>query len=138
MNANSLKNLRPYQPGQSGFAGRKHQLPEDLRGIKSLSRLEVTKLISRYARMTADEITIVLEERKVSILELAFCSIFINSLEKGDFTRIAFLIEQSVGKVPNSVQDDEDDVEREQLAKLSLKEILHLASNNINPETKED
>ncbi len=124
-------NLKPWPKGVSGNPGGKAKIPEHLRGILSLTQLEVTKLISKYARMSFSEVLSTLEAGKVSVLELAFCSIFKESIEKGDFQRVAFLLERSIGKVPMIMDDQEDDEERKALAAIPLKELLNRIQQNI-------
>ncbi len=126
---NSLKNLRPWPPGVSGNGGKgRNPVPEELRGIRSLTQGEVTKLISKYARMSQDEIELHLELKNVPVLELGFCSIFKKSIELGDFTRISFLLDRCIGKVK---EIEPEETEREELAKLSLNELLTLVKNNL-------
>ncbi len=130
---NSLKNLKMWQPGQSGYAGIRvgSKLPAELRAINSLTQLETTKLISKYARMNYGEISLLLEKKTIPILELAFCSIFKESVDKGDFTRLAFLLDRSIGKVPQIIEDDEDSEERERLKKMTLQELLIVAQTKL-------
>ncbi len=135
MHANSLKNLKPWQPGQSGYAGRGNKLPENLRGISSLTQLEITKLISKYARMNVDELSAAKEE-KLSVLELAFISIFEKSMEDGDFSRLAFLLDRCIGKAPTVVEDGEASEELDELKKLSLNQLVKLVQSNL-PEATE-
>lgn len=129
---NSLKNLKPFQPGVSGNPkGRPRGIPDELMAIKSLSHLEITKLISKYARMTAPEMEEVIQNNKLSMLELSFCSMFKKSIELGDFTRISFLLDRCIGKVKEVLEDDETQEERERLKKLSLNELLTLVQSNM-------
>ena len=134
MHANSLKNLKPWRPGQSGYAGHA-KIPAELRAIKSLTQLEVTKLISKYARMSSLELSVALERKDLPILELAFISIFQKSVEDGDFTRIAFLLDRCIGKVKEVVEDEEERAEREELSKIPLQDLLKLVQSNL-PEDK--
>lgn len=125
-----------FKPGVSGNPSGGTKLPEELRGIRSLTKLEVTKVISKYARMTADEIELHIEERKIPILELAFCKMFMQSLKHGDYSRIAFLLDRSLGKVKEVEEDSEEHLEREELKKLSLNELISIVKTNI-PEIPE-
>jgi hypothetical protein len=125
-----------YKPGQSGFTGGGRRLPDNLRGINSLTPLEVTKLISKYARMGYGEVALILQEKKVTVLELAFCSIFMESIKKGDFARISFLLDRACGKVPVMIDDDENILERERLSQIPLNELIELAQKKF-PTTPE-
>lgn len=125
------ENLKPFPKGVSGNPGGFTKLREDLRGIKSLTQLEVCKLVSKYARSTRLE----LDDRKLDpatpALELAIASIFLESIKKGDFMRLGFLLDRAIGKVPEMIEDDEVKDEREELQKLSMKELLTLVKTNL-------
>ncbi len=124
-------NLKPWPKGVSGNPGGKAKIPEALRGILSLTQLEVTKLISKYARMSYEEISTILLNKSGTVLELAVCSIFVESIEKGDFARVGFLLERSVGKVKDIEDDSEDQSARAELAKIPLKELLLRIQENL-------
>lgn len=134
MHPNSLKNLRMYPPGVSGRTGRK--LPDDLLAIKSLTQLESAKLISKYARMDFETLVSLVKTKKLPVIEMAIASIFCESISKGDFMRLSFLLDRCIGKVTTIIEDDEDKEEREQLQKLSLNELLTLVKENL-PDTSE-
>ena len=128
MHPNSLKNLKPYPPGVSGYANRGSKLPPELRGIASLTQTEVTKIISKYARMTKKELEETTEIEDKPALEVAICQIFLKSIKFGDFTRLSFLLDRCIGKV-KEIEPDEND--REELQKLSLNELLALVKDNL-------
>ncbi len=134
-NSASLKNLRPWVKGQSGNPGGVPQLPPELKAIKSLTQIEITKLISKFARMSPSQMFVAMKDPNNSIIELTICSIFQQSLEKGDFTRLSFLLDRCVGKVRDVVEDDESLDERQELQKLSMKELLTLVKDNLPEET---
>lgn len=141
MHPNSAKNLRMFKPGVSGNpSGRaKKPLPETLRGVDSLTGMEVVKLISKYARMTQDEMAAAVDSKKLSVLELTFVSIFSKSIELGDFSRVSFLLDRCIGKVKDIVEDEDDEYthEREKLKQLSLSELLELVKAKTNlPESE--
>jgi hypothetical protein len=132
---NSLKNLIPYKPGQSGNVHRGVGMtPEYLKHIKSVSYIEAVKLISKYARMSYEELQATLEAKTAPVLELSIASIFSNSIRRGDFARLNFLLDRCIGKVKEE-QVDENST-RDELRKLSLNELMSIVKTNL-PETPE-
>lgn len=131
----SLKNLRHWQPGQSGNPGGRPKLPDSLIGIKSLTPLEVNRTISKYARMTRAELDVSANE-KLCALDLAIISVFNKSIKYGDYLRLAFLLDRCIGRVTEMVEDDEVREEREKLGKMSMNELLTLVKDNL-PDTPE-
>lgn len=124
-----------WPKGVSGNPGGRPKLPEELRLIKALSQNEVCRMISKYARMDMDTLEAHLERRDIPVIDLAMCSIFKESVEKGDFTRLAFLLDRAIGKVKDIIDDDDTQSEREKLKQLSLNELLALVKTNL-PESE--
>ena len=127
----NISNLRPWPKGQSGNPGGKLKLPEALRNIRHLTPIELCKIVSKYARMKRKELQIAVEDQDTPMIDLAIASIFAQSAKNGDYQRLAFLLDRTVGKVPDMIEDDEDRSEREELAKLSLNELLTLVKTNF-------
>lgn len=130
-----VEHLTPWKPGQSGNPGGNPKLPDALRAIKSLSVKEVNKLISKYARLSMVQLKAAQEDKKVSVIELCIAAIFARCMEYGDYTRLNFLLERAIGKVPIAVEDDEDRAARKDIEELSDQELLRLAKEKI-PELK--
>jgi hypothetical protein len=81
--------------------------------------------------MKRKELQIAVEDQDTPMIDLAIASIFAQSAKNGDYQRLAFLLDRAVGKVPDMIEDDEDRSEREELAKLSLNELLTLVKTNF-------
>lgn len=133
---NSLKNLKPFAKGVSGYTGgRQRFLPEDLKGITSLTQFQVNKLISKYAQMVLASLKEKLQDPATPVLELAVASIFEKSIRKGDFSRLAFLLDRCIGRVPDIIEDEEDLDSRVEISRLSMNELLTLVKT-IPPPTE--
>lgn len=132
MHPNSLKNLKLFQPGTSGNPRGTVKLPEELKAIKSLSQLEVTKLISKYARMNRDELIDAKNNPAIAVIDLTVISIFAKSIELGDFTRLSFLLDRCCGKVKDIIEDEESRQEREQLEQLTLQQLYDLVKPSFD------
>ncbi len=115
----------PWKPGQSGNPSGRPKLPEHLRAIASLTQDEVTKLVSKYARMTRDELQAAVSSTTTPMLEISIASIFAQAAKHGDFSRLAFLLDRAIGKVKDvQVADDE-------LAGKTTAELLELVKQKM-------
>ncbi len=81
--------------------------------------------------MTGDEIMIVAASGKTPVIELAITNIFLHSIKNGDYARLAFLLEQALGKVPTSAVTDEEAQARRELQELSDHELIKLVKAKL-------
>jgi len=114
-----------YKPGQSGNITGRPKLPEHLRGIASLTQDEVTKLVSKYARMTREELQAAVASTTTPMVEIAIAAIFAQAAKHGDFARLAFLLDRAIGKVKVV---EESDQALQDLAAKSTQELLELVA----------
>ncbi len=131
MNQNSLKNLKPWPKGQSGNTKGRPGLPEELKGIASLTHQEVCKRISRLARMTVSELDSMMANPKLSIIERNIGAIFLESICHGDQSKLSFLLDRAIGKIKEVIPDVEEESVQDELKKLSLSELLTLVRENL-------
>lgn len=125
------QHLRSWRPGQSGNPTGRPAIPEYLRAIKSLTQGEVTKIVSKYGRMTYDELHLALERGDAPVIELTVAKIFARSLSKGDYQGLAFLLDRAIGKVPVIEPTDDETRALEELRELSDQELLRLVKEKI-------
>lgn len=90
------ENLRPFQKGQSGNpAGR----PKNL-----LRTDEVRNLIGRLWRLSREELQKIVQNPKSSMGEIMVASIVAKAAQTGDYTRVQFLLERTIGKVKDEIE----------------------------------
>lgn len=107
------------------------RIPDHLRGIASLTQLEVVKVVSKYARMTRTELQVAATSPDTPMLEVAIASVFAQSAKTGDYQRLAFLLDRAVGKVPVAQETDEEVQARRELQNMTTGEILQLVKERI-------
>lgn len=90
------ENLRPFQKGQSGNpAGR----PKNL-----LRTDEVRNLIGKLWRLSREELQKIVQNPKSSMGEIMVASIVAKAAQTGDYTRVQFLLERTIGKVKDEIE----------------------------------
>ncbi len=125
------EHLRPWKKGQSGNPTGMPRIPDYLRGIASLTQLEVVKVISKYARMTRAELQIAATDANTPMLEVAIASVFAQAAKNGDYTRLSFLLDRAIGKVPVIEPTDEEAAALKDIRDLSDQELLRLVKEKI-------
>jgi len=133
MNNKNLKQVG-WQKGKSGNPNGRPRMPEDMRNIASLTTMEVVKLISKMARMTLAELNSSIKDPTSTVIDISIANIFLQCIDKGDFTRLSFLLDRAIGKAPVAIDTDDDRNERAKLTKMSMNELLTLVKNVV-PET---
>ncbi len=89
-----------FQKGVSGNPSGRPKLPDDLREIDEITNQEVKRIVAKFSRMTKSEIEIAIRDPEIPMMHLTVASIFIQSAKHGDYGRLSFLLDRSLGKVP--------------------------------------
>lgn len=125
-------NLKPWNPGQSGNPSGRVKIPEELRLIKSLSSLEVNKLISKYGRMNLAALLAADTDPETTVIDLSIIAVFKKAFEKQDYTALSFLLERSIGKVPLAPEEtDEEKAARDEISNLTDIELARIVAEKL-------
>lgn len=84
------KNLKPYTKGQSGNPSGK---PKQL-----LTKDKVKGILGKFADMTRDELQNIVQDPKSTMLEIMVASIMVKAAKDGDFSRLNFILDRSIGR----------------------------------------
>lgn len=126
-----LKSSTLFKPGQSGNPSGRPKLSPELRAIRALDHLEVSRLISKYARMSYEEVQAANEDKTLPMVESCFASLFLKGKEKGDWASMAFLLDRACGKLPLILETDEEKAARAELNALTDDELVKFLSAQI-------
>ena len=124
-----------FKPGQTGNPFGRPKVPEHLRLIKAFTSDEIQRIIAKHGRMTLDALLAIKDDPKAMMIDRIFARMFHDCFFSKDgeaLNAIKFLLDRSIGKVPDIVfTEPEDDQDREGLRKLTLEELLHLVRKMI-------
>jgi hypothetical protein len=120
-----------FKKGQSGNPSGRPKIPEGLRTIASLSQHEVTKLVSKYARMTIRDLFAAAKNQDTPVIELSIIKIFLLSAEHGDQSKLTFLLDRAIGKVPVSEPTTEEEMARIELRDLTNQELIEFVNVKV-------
>lgn len=92
-----------WEKGVSGNpAGRPKASPE-LKQFRAMSKEDVARMISKYGIMNREDLDAFLMRRDVPVIDQTIASIYQKALDGGDFARMAFLLDRTIGKVTSEV-----------------------------------
>ena len=85
------KHLKPFPKGVSGNPSGK---PKGL-----LRREDVEAMMGRFAVMTREQLQLVVQNQKSTMLEIMIASVMAKAAKDGDYARLQFLLDRSIGRV---------------------------------------
>jgi hypothetical protein len=94
---------RNFQKGVSGNPNGRPKLPPEIKQIQKMSPTFVRAMINKLSRMTKDELAIHLKDPKTPVLEVTLGSIYAKAIKDGDYMRLNFLLDRTIGKVKEEV-----------------------------------
>ena len=103
-NDNSLKNLKPFKPGQSGNPKGKPPTPQDVRDARKLNAVQVSRIINKFLNMDMAWIKEVIDQSHTPALEYMIGKMLIECGKTGDFQRLNFIFDRCVGKVTEKME----------------------------------
>lgn len=111
---------RDFLPGQSGNPkGRPPDSPE-IKALKKLTKGELAVLLNKVLQSKPED----LKTFKGTVLELWLAAGATKAIQTGDYSRLEFLINRLIGKVPDKLEVSEID-------SVSDEELLKMAENAI-------
>lgn len=121
-NPNSLKNLRPFGPGETGnpLGGQMHD-PE-MRAVKKLTKKEFADMATLVITGTIDELKAVVIDKKSTVLKVIYARIAIKIIERGDANAFEMtFLNRLIGKVRDELKIESDspaDIEKRYARKI--------------------
>ena len=92
---------KDFVPGDKR-AGRPSK-PDDLKKASKLTRTEAEAILVEFMRMNIDELEAVLKDRKRPVMHHIIGRIALMAIKNGDQSRMGFLLDRTIGKVPTEV-----------------------------------
>lgn len=100
--------MAKFKKGQSGNPSGRPKLPKELLAIRELTSHEVKRIIAKFADMKKSEIEIAIKDPNIPMLHLIVASIMMHAAKHGDYGRMSFLLDRSIGRpdIENSGDDN--------------------------------
>lgn len=93
-----------FKKGQSGNPSGRPKLPADILEGRKLNQIEVARILNRFSNYTLIQLKEILESPESTTLELAIGKIMAEGIKTGDQSRINFILDRMIGKVPDKIE----------------------------------
>lgn len=109
-----MKKKRGRKPGTPKTGGRdfvkgdpragRPKTPEDLKHVKKLTKTEAELIITKYCRLSRDELLIMKEDGSLPAIDHLIINILAAGVIGGDHQRMSFVLDRLIGKVTDKVE----------------------------------
>lgn len=84
--------------------------------------------MAKYARMSRADMQVVVSDPATPMIELSIAAIFAQCAKSGDYTRLAFLLDRSIGRPKEPEEMDELE---EQIQAMTTEELVKLVQEKL-------
>lgn len=98
------KNLKPFKPGQSGNPSGRPKVPRDILEARKLNQVELERAVNRLIWLPRAELRALIENPETPMFEMMLASIVAQAAQKGDQTRLEFILQRILGKVKDQLE----------------------------------
>lgn len=111
---------------QKGVSGNAAGRPKSF-----LTKPEVEQLFQALHKKSPAELKQTLDSGKLTILEAMIISVMLKTVDLGDATRLQYLLDRAIGRMPVPQPTDEQTLVMEEIQALSDQELLALVRSKL-------
>ena len=97
---------RPFTTGNSGRPKGTTTVPKK---VREMNRKEVESIISKYLKMSLSKLKEKMGNPKTRSMDLMIIKIIVEAIKKGDYSRVNFLMDRTIGKVKEQLEHSNPD-----------------------------
>ncbi len=95
---------KKFKPGVSGNPGGKPKIPEDIKQARKMTQIELERVINSLLFLDREALQAKIKDPKTPMIEMIAASIMAQAAQKGDHTRLDFILQRMIGKVKDQVE----------------------------------
>lgn len=93
-----------FKPGESGNPNGRPPVPDDLREARTVNQHEFERVANLYLFMKRPELMKAAEQADLPMLDTMVVALMVAIVNTGDYKRLNFLLERTIGKVKTVVE----------------------------------
>lgn len=115
---------KDFPKGNSMSPGRP-PIVEEMRQFQQLNQVTLKKILSELIAYTPDQLRAKIADPTATVFELAIASVIKQAVQKGDNTRINFLLDRIVGRTKEviEIQNKYSEMSLDELKQLALEKL---------------
>lgn len=98
---------RPFKKGQVTNPGGRPPLPPEvlaqIKTIKSINKPIIELMLNRYCTMSVNHLEQLQGDKSIPAMDQMIIRVILHTINNGDVTRLTFLLDRLIGKVPDQV-----------------------------------
>ena len=100
---------RDWKPGESGNPNGRPPLPPELRKARAYNRVYVQEKLTEMMELGVEDLQKIVKDPKTKVIDAMVASVALYGIKKGDQARLNFLMERTIGKVPQPLEHSGND-----------------------------
>ena len=97
---------KDFQPGETGNPNGRPKLPDDIKALRKMNKIEVERILNEFVFMTPEELQAKMHDKSTPTMELAVGKILAEAIKKGDQVRLGWVLDRLIGPVKQKVSVD--------------------------------
>lgn len=93
-----------FKPGETGNPNGRPQVPQDVKQMRELNKVELTRILNKFVYLTKDELSECLKDPMTPAVEMMVGTIIHKAITTGDHSRLTFILDRLVGPNKQSVE----------------------------------
>lgn len=95
---------RDFKPGQSGNPNGRPKLPEDVKSLFELNKIEFARRCNHFLNLSYSQLEEIKNDPNSLVFDLMIASILLKSIQEGDDKRLSFFLDRLIGKPSHNLE----------------------------------
>lgn len=95
---------KDFLPGQSGNPAGRPPIPEEVKEYKKINQVKFIEMVNKYMFMDRASLLAMQKSPNTKAIDLMIIALIIKTVNQGDYSRLNFLLDRTIGKVVEKIE----------------------------------